>query len=167
MHLRRTASGVVALLPIAIGLVLGGCAGYTIEFGPPQASEPNNPTTAPVLISVRVVNQTGKPLDPEIYASFIADGADKIFEPGNKRTSYGFGGLGLLEANSQGAFAINCDQGVYIATKGGAFGDDLSQPIGRGQQYIFEEDKSVLCGDTLVFTFSASASTLITQVTIE
>lgn len=111
-------------------------------------------------ITVRIENRTGKPLDPQLYIGAASAGSQNLFIPANKRTDFGFGGLGLLEVNTLVELPISCDPAVLIGTAGGIFGDNLAAPTGQGQPLVLESGLNVPCGNVLTFTFTASGSTL-------
>lgn len=159
MRVKMTRSSIPALLAVCAGLAVAGC---TITIGVPADGNPPAPTT----MTVKVVNHTDKPLDPQIYVGSVSAGLDGLFAAANQQTSFGFAGLGLVEAGKEASFTIGCDQHVYIATAGGVFGDDLSAPIAQGQQIVLEQDLSVRCGDVAQFTFTASGDALHTSVSI-
>ena len=113
-----------------------------------------------------MVNQTGKPLDPQLFIGPVSAGSTALFVPANKRTDFGFGGLGLLEANGTAQVTIGCDQVVFIGTQGGIFGDDLTNPVAQGQALALQAGLSVPCGDVLTFTYTAAGSTLRTSYAV-
>jgi len=144
-------------------LLTAGCM-FTLGSRDDEKQPPDVPPTS---ITIKVVNDTDKPLDPEIYVGPVADGVDRLFRTANKHTSFGFAGLGVLEPRSQASSGVDCEGEVYIATRGGIFGDDLRDPLDRGQQIVLQQELSVHCGDVVRFTFSASGSNLTTSVSIE
>jgi hypothetical protein len=160
MRIRMIRNSIPLLVAVGVGLAVAGC---TITIGQPQDTTPPAPTT----MTVKLVNRTTMPLDPQIYVGSVTDGLDVLFAPANQRTSFGFAGLGLIEAGKDASFTVGCDDEVYIATFGGVFGDDLSAPVGQGQQIVLEQDLSVRCGDVAQFTFTADGNTLRTSVTIQ
>jgi hypothetical protein len=160
MRIRMIRNPVPMLMAVCVGLAVLGC---TITIGPPEDTTP----PPPITITVKLVNKTTKPLDPQIYVGSVSDGVDVLFAPANQQTGFGFAGLGLIEAGKDGSFTVGCDQHVYIATLGGIYGDDLSAPIAEGQQIVLEQNLSVRCGDVAQFTFTADGGELSTSVTIQ
>ena len=141
---------------------LGGC---TIQVTGP--SDGGATTTPPSAITVKIVNATDKALDPQIYVGPSAAGVQALFTDANKKRDFGFGGLGYVEPSSEASFSIPCGQQVLIGTQGGAFGDNLNTPLGRGQQLVLEEDVSVRCTYVLTFTFSASGNQLVNEYSVK
>ncbi|MEW6249850.1 MAG: hypothetical protein AB1716_04330 [Planctomycetota bacterium] len=173
MHVRMT-SGLTRNWPSGlrcaakVGLAALGCAllagGCTIDLGLRDDPPPVNP--AP-LITVQVINQTSKPLDPQVYIGRVAYGRDLLFDPVNKRTDFGFATIGLVAAGEQAEFTVECGVPVYIATAGGIYGDNLAVPLGAGQPKILEEGASVTCGDVITFTYTASGAALQTSYSVQ
>ena len=112
------------------------------------------------------VNTTNVTLDPEIHASATAVNADGLFVAGNKFTAFGVGTLGLLGPDTSDTFEIDCANARVIGTKGGVFGDNLTQPDGVGQQVLLTQDLSVYCGGLLTLTYSRSGSGFRTDFTV-
>ncbi|HPM23092.1 MAG TPA: hypothetical protein PLP66_04265 [Phycisphaerae bacterium] len=155
----RQTMGAVRLVGVVLALAAAGC---TIQFGPDD-----NPPPQPSTITIKLYNGTTKPLDPEIYVGAISGGLGQLFTSANKRTDFGFAGLGLVEAGKEATLSVNCGAGVYIATAGGLYGDDLNAPLGEGQQIVLQEDLNVRCGDIVRFTFNPAGSSLETSYTVE
>ena len=160
MRIRKIRNSIPMLFAVCVGLAVLGC---TITIGPPQDTTPPVPTT----ITVKLVNRTTKPLDPQVYVGSVSDGVDVLFAPANLQTGFGFAGLGLIEAGKDASFTVGCDQQVYVATAGGIFGNDLSAPVAQGQQIVLEQDLSVRCGDVAQFTFTADGNSLRTSYMIQ
>ena len=155
----RCLLALVALVP------LGAAGPCTVEIVPSGGSGGGNgggntppPSTA---ITVRIINNTDRPLNPQIYVAPVADGADHLFDSANRQTHFGVGSTGVLTAADEGSFTITCGDPVYIGTKGGIFGDDLTDPVGRGQQIVLQEDVNVRCGEIVTFMFTNTGNTLI------
>jgi len=125
----------------------------------------NLPPTANAIV-ITAINRTEYPLDPEFYVGPLADGRDTLFSEANRRTDFGFGGLGLIEPGKQVSFSVTCGQPVYVATRGGIFGQDLTAPLDQGDMIILEQDVNVRCGQAVVFTFRASANQLLTSYSV-
>jgi hypothetical protein len=140
---------------------LGGC---TIQVAGP--GDGGSATAPPSAITVKIVNATDKALDPQIYVGPSAAGVPALFTDANKKRDFGFGGLGYVEPSSEASFSIPCGQQVLIGTQGGAYGDNLNTPLGRGQQLVLEEDVSVRCTYVLTFTFSASGNQLVNEYSV-
>jgi hypothetical protein len=106
-------------------------------------------------IKIRVNNNTGSTLDPEIYISdqAIVDAAE-LFIAERKYTTFGVGNRGLLGNYDDDEFTLDCTAVRVLGSKGGLFGDDLENPDGVGQQRILALDAGFSCGDTITFTFS-------------
>jgi hypothetical protein len=152
------------LFRLSAGFVVLAALGCTITIdGSGDGSQPP-PGTA---IRVFVVNDTTKPLDAEMFVGSIANGLDHLFDAANKRTDFGIGNIGILDAAGQGSFTITCADPVFIGTQGGAFGDDLRNPSGHGEQFVLQEGLSVRCGDTVTFVFTAAGNTLQVGVAVE
>ena len=144
------------------GMLLG--TGCTIEVSPDGGGSSN--TTPPTVITVRIVNATGKALDPQIYVGPASAGAAALFTDANKKRDFGFGGLGYVETDAEASFTLACGQHVLIGTQGGAFGDNLNTPLGQGQSFIFEEDVNIRCTYLLTFTFSSNGGQLVTEYSV-
>lgn len=134
----------------ALGASLGCVIRVTTGGG--DGGDSNAPPV-PTMITVRVVNTSDVSLDPMLYFSDQFTPPDQLFADGNKFTAYGVGTLGILADNDSSTFSIECTGATTIGTKGGSFGDDLSSPIGTGQQIIVRMDESIFCGQTLTFTY--------------
>jgi|GEM_PF-1858374 len=159
----RTKSDALTLI-VGLGW-LAAAGGCTFSLGGDSGRD--TPYIPPESILIKIVNQTGQPLDPQIYVGSVADGLDALFTSANKRTDFGLGGIGLLTDDvSKASFVLDCEE-VYIATRGGIFGPDLKAPTGRGQQYILEKDVNVRCGDVVTFTFAREGNTLRTSYAVE
>ena len=159
MRVRKTRNSILGLVAVAAGLATAGC---TITVAPRDGTPATPPT-----ITVKAVNRTGKPLDPQLYVASTSAGLDGLFAAANQQIDFGFAGLGLIESNKDISFTVGCDQQVYIATLGGAFGDDLNNPVGQGQQIVLEQELSVHCGDVVTFTYTAVGSSLRTSVAVQ
>ncbi len=149
-----------APLGVALGALIA--AGCTIQVNPRNQPPPAAPTT----MTVKLVNKTGKPLDPQIYVGRVANGRDLLFSPVNQRKDFGFAMTGLLDVNDTAQFDVECGVPVYIGTAGGIYGDNLADPAGQGQPKILEEGASINCGDTATFTYSVSRGALLTTVQV-
>ncbi len=155
----RSFLALVALVPL---LAAAPC---TVEIVPSDGGNGDGngdggppPSTA---ITVRIINNTDRPLNPQIYVGPVAEGEDHLFDSANRQMHFGVGMLGTLSAGDEGSFTITCGDPVFIGTKGGIFGDDLTDPIGRGQQIVLEEDVNVRCGEIVTFMFTNDGNTLI------
>ncbi len=151
-----------SLLLLAALTPLLAAAPCSIEIAPSDGGNGGDNTPPPTtMITVRIVNNTDRPLNPQVYVAPVAAGADHIFDAANRRTHFGVGSTGVLAAGTEGSFTITCGDPVFIATKGGIFGDDLTDPVGRGQQIVLEEDVNVRCGEIVTFMFTNDGNTLI------
>jgi len=163
MRVRKTGVAIRTFLA-ASALLAAGC---TLQLAPDGAGH-GTPSVAASSITVKIINRTGKPLDPRVYVGRIANGLNGLFVAGNKRTDFGVGGVGILTPDTAVAsFSVACDEGVFIATQGGIFGDDLTAPLDQGQQFVLEEGLNVRCGDMVVFAFYSSGDALITSFSVE
>ena len=143
---------------LAAGLLVAGCV-ITVE---PIDTQPSTPTT----ITIRIVNNTNKALDPQIYVAPREVGAANIFQPQYLKTDFGLGNRGILAPRSDAVFTITCaDQGL-VGTQGGIYGDDLNNPIDQGRQVVLESGVSMQCGDYVQFRFDALLSELITTYSV-
>lgn len=166
MRVRKTRNSVRTFVAMAALLAPGGCVVEVIPADPGSGSLGGSPSAPPTSFTVRVVNQTAKPLDPEIFTGPVSGGLNALFDPGNQRTAFGVGGVGILLGLSEASFPVDCADPVLIATKGGAYGDNLADPIARGRQIVLEQGLNMECGDLVVFTFRASGNALVTSVTV-
>jgi hypothetical protein len=154
MSVRMTRSSIPTF---AAFFTLAAVAGCTVHLA---GSDGGTQTPPPSAIAVRITNDTGKPLDPQLYIGPAAGGSAGLFIPANKRTDFGFGGLGLLEAGAAIEVTIPCDPAVLIGTAGGIFGDNLATPTGQGQPLVLDSSLNVPCGNVLTFTFTANGNAL-------
>lgn len=135
----------LGLLAVA-WLTMGGCV-ITIT---PEPTPPSTPTT----ITVRIVNSTTKPLDPQIYIAPVDVGVENMFQPVYKRTNFGFGGLGVLQPLTSESFTVTCGQLGLVGTDGGIAGDNLADPaVPKGQRFVLQEGVGVQCGYIVEFRF--------------
>lgn len=151
------AIGTIAVLTSAPWL--GGCSLQLLQ---------NQGKTGPSArtITLQLVNLTGQPLDPQVYIAPAGGGVEALFAAENQRTDFGVGGLGILLPVADVIIALPCGEGLMIGTKGGIFGEDLTQPTGAGQQYVLREDETIHCGDTVTFTFTARGQSLVTTYVV-
>lgn len=165
MRVRKTADAIRTLVVSAAWLsAVCGCG----LVPSPTDSGQDIPSITEDTILVRIVNRTERPLDPQIYVGPIADGAGELFQAANKRVGFGVWGVGILTpATSEASFAVACGESVYIGTRGGGYGDDLTAPADQGRSFIFEEEVNVHCGDMLVFSFGVNEGQLITSVAVQ
>ncbi len=166
MRVYRSPKCLAAVVVLASLLVVSGCV-YELPAPPAETSEVGGEVARatpppPTGITIRLINKTAKPLDPEIYVGLADDGVDALFDIENKRTDFGVGGVGILLPDGEVTIAVRCGDHVLIATLGGIFGDDLTDPIGSGRQLVLEEDVNVMCGDTLTFRFAANGDSIAT-----
>ena len=108
-------------------------------------------------ITIRVINATNVTLDPEIYVSAEPVSVEQLFQSANKFTAYGVGTTGILADFDSDTFALDCSQVRVIGTRGGRFGDDLSNPEATGQQVVLTQDLNVFCDGSVTFTYTRSA----------
>ncbi len=155
-------TGRLAGLAILAALLMGGCTVTVIPGG-----DANNPPTTPTTVTIRIYNNTSKPLDPQIYVGGPVDGgATGLFIPDYRRIGFGVGSLGIMEAHTAASLTVDCGQLLLFGTAGGVFGDDLLAPDGTGRQVVLQENANVLCGDTVTFTFTSEGSKLITTYSV-
>lgn len=160
MSVRRMNGLIHALATL---LTLSAVAGCAFQIGD---SDGDAQTAPPSAIIVKIINNTGKPLDPQLYIGAASAGSQGLFTSVNKRTDFGFGGLGVLEAGATIELTVACDAALLIGTAGGIFGDNLNVPTGQGQSLVLDSSLNVPCGNVLTFTFTASGSTLRTSYSV-
>jgi hypothetical protein len=156
----RCLLALVALVPL---LAAGPCSVEIVPSGGSGGGGNNGGNTPPpsTAITIRIINRTDRPLDPQIYVGPVSEGRDALFQGHHQRTDFGVGNVGILTAGTEGSFTVTCGDPVYIGTKGGIFGDDLTDPVGRGQQIVLQEDVNVRCGEIVTFMFNNTGNTLI------
>jgi hypothetical protein len=118
-------------------------------------SEPNGDpgSASPSPITVTLINITEHDLDPELYvAPGPISSEAQLFSPVFKVTN--FRARGLIEGVSnpgseiqRAVLTFDCKNARYIATPGGVFGDDQSDPIGTGGPVILVNRRVDLGGD--------------------
>lgn len=141
-------------------LALAGCV---VEVTP----DPNdNNNGSGQVITVRVINTSNVTLDPQIYISGTPVSSDELFADANKFTRFGVGTLGLIGGADSDTFTVDCSSARLIGTKGGAFGDDLTNPQGFGQQIVLTQELSIFCEGTLTLTFGGAGSTFTSNFTV-
>jgi hypothetical protein len=117
-------------------------------------------------ITVRVVNTTNVTLDPEIYVSAEPVSVADLFRARNKYTAYGVGTTGILADFDSDTFTLDCSEVRVIGVRGGAFGDDLNNPDGTGDQVVLTQDLNIFCGGSVTFTYSRSGGEFTTSYTV-
>jgi hypothetical protein len=140
-----------------------GVAGCVFQVVP--RNDTNN--QGPSSISVKIINSTGKPLDPQMYIGRVDRGLGLLFASVNKRTDFGVGTTGVLLPDKTGVLDVECGGPVYIATQGGAAGDNLNAPDAQGQQIVLEEGLNIRCGDQITFTFNAAGGAIETTYAVK
>lgn len=161
---RRAAVAVAASLLAAANL--GGCV-IEIDPPPPSGGGGGGGGGTPTTIRVVLINDTSLTLDPQIYVTENAvTDLDHLFTRSNKYTRYGIGTIGLLGGRDSDSFTLACDDTRVLGTLGGAFGDDLDNPEGTGQQRVVSQDVNFECGETITLRFSQSGAQFRTTVTI-
>ena len=168
-HLRTLWVG-VALGCVALTLNTGGCI---IEVDPPPSGGGSGGSGGsggggePTTITLRIINETGATLDPQIYVT-----ADAITDPSalitrsNQFTRFGVGNRGLLGDFDSDTVTFDCTEARVLGTAGGLFGDDLENPDGEGTQRILGQDTIFECGDTITLRFGRSGGVFVTTVSI-
>ena len=155
----RKRFGSVCLLITLTGLATGGCV---LSVIPDNGT--GDGTTPPTTITIRINNQTGRTLDPQVYVGKPGEAKDTLFTTAaNKQSGFGAGKLGIMLPGDEAVLTFKCDQLGFFGTAGGIFGDDLRTPLGIGQQISLQQGENVPCGAIVVFTFTASGSRLITS----
>lgn len=155
---------VLAMAAVA-GLAAGGC---TITVGPgndDDGDDDGGGTPTPTTVTVRIVNSTTDWLDPQIFVGPPGVFGDALFVPEYKRTGFGAGGVGIIEAGGQASFTLNCGEFGVIATFGGIFGPDLGNPLDQGTQRAVD-GSTLQCGETVGFAFRNEGNTLLTSITV-
>lgn len=144
---------------LAAALALGGCV---IDIQP----DPGGGGGSSQVITIRVINSSNVTLDPQIYVSATPVSTDELFADGNKFTRFGVGTLGLIGGADTDTFTIDCSAARVIGTRGGSFGDDLTNPQGSGQQIVLTQELSIFCEGTLTLTYSGAGSNFNTNFTV-
>lgn len=160
MRGRKTQASIRTAVRIVSLLVVGGC---TIHIG----SQDGGQNVTPTSILIKMVNLTDTALDPQIYVGAVSDGLSRLYRASNHRTDFGLGGRGLVESGTDATLSLACDPVVFIATQGGAYGDNLDAPLGQGQPIVLEQNQNVYCGQKVTFTFSVSGGALTTTYVVE
>ncbi len=138
-----------------VAFVMGGCVVTVTPIEP----EPNSP---PTTITIRIKNDTSRPLDPQIYIAPADVGAANIFQPQYKRTNFGFGNLGTLLPLSEVTLTVTCGELGLIGTDGGVASENLTDPNApKGTRFVFQEGASVQCGYILEFNFDLVSGRLV------
>jgi hypothetical protein len=160
MRVRTTQDSIRTAVRVLSLLIVGGC---TIHVG----SQDGGQNVTPTSILIKLVNLTDTALDPQIFVGAVADGLSRLYRASNRRTDLGLGGRGLVESGKDATLTVACDPPVFIATQGGAYGDNLDAPLGQGQPIVLEQDQNVYCGQKVTFTFSATRGGLNTTYSVE
>lgn len=165
MHVRMT-RGIerVCRLVLLLALPLAGCV-IQVPTGP-SGTDGTGQQAPPTSIVVRIVNDTDRPLDPQIYVGPPGGAAGDLFVVANKRTDFGVGKLGTLLAKSETSLVLECGKVGYFGTAGGIFGDDLNNPAGGGRPITLQEGANVWCGGEVTIWFENNANTLITTFAV-
>lgn len=164
MRATTTRTPLALLIAAALLAAPGGCPQAPSDWPPPLEWPPviewppnarDVTYTIPIEgITVKIINQTDQLLDPQIYVAPAADGLDELFVAENKRTDFGFGGMGVVLPFTSVSLSVACGRDLLIATKGGVFGEDLSRPIGSGERLVLQEGLSVPCGALIELYFA-------------
>ncbi len=159
-------TGVVLAASLLAAANLGGCV-IEIDPPPPPGGGGGGGGGAPTTIDVILINDTNLTLDPQIYVTDEAvTDLENLFTRSNKHTRYGIGTIGLLGGRDDASFSLSCEEARVLGTLGGAFGDDLDNPEGTGQQRVVSQDVNFECGETITLRFSQSGGGFRTTVTI-
>lgn len=165
MHVRMV-RGIkrVCRLGLLLALPLAGCiiqvpAGSSGTDGTGQQAPPTS-------ITIRIVNDTDRPLDPQIYVGPPGGAAGDLFVAANKRTDFGVGMLGTLLAKSETSLVLECGKVGYFGTAGGIFGDDLNNPTGTGRSITLQEGANVWWGGEVTIWFENDGDTLVTTFAV-
>lgn len=151
-------------IALVAGLSMGGCT-FIIDGN--NNGNSNHNSNRPPGVRIKVINKTNVTLDPELFIlGQVTVDPNLIFQPGNRYTRYGVGTRGLLGPNGSDEFDLDCETTYTIATFGGAFGDDLDNPLGRGTQRILLLGSSFTCGDMVTLTFSGAGGSYLTTVAV-
>lgn len=126
----------------------------------------DEPPPPPTTITIRLVNDTGKALDPQFYIGSPDAGVEGLFVDVNKRTNFGVGNLGVLLEHSSTSFEVDCGALGLFGTQGGVYGDDLNNPIDQGKQAVLQENVNVECGGRVTFIFDNRGDELITSFAV-
>lgn len=153
-------SRIAAICLLGVGLLpLASCV---VRIIPDDGTPPPPPTT----ITIRLVNDTGRALDPQFHIGSPDAGVEGLFVAANKRTNFGVGNLGILLAHSSTTFEVNCGELGLFGTQGGIFGDDLNNPLDQGKQAVLQENVNVECGGRVTFIFDDRGNELITSFVV-
>lgn len=162
MHVRMIRRSICTFASaLAVTLVASGCIVRV-----PADTTDGSRLTVPATIEVRLVNDTDRPLDPQIYVAGINGSLEDLFSPANKQTKFGVGSLGTMLPKSETSLTLTCDETGYFGTLGGIFGEDLESPDGSGRQVVLQENINVECGDVVTFWFENAGNTLITTYAV-
>jgi hypothetical protein len=152
------------LFTALLALNAGGC---TITVSPDGGGDGDGDGEPVESIHVVVVNETDTALDPELYVSAEAASVDELFEDSNKYTSLGVGSVGVLNPGGSDEIELVCSEARVIGTAGGVFGDDLSEPDGRGRRLVLTRDLNIFCGDTLTLRYQRTEDGFTTVYDVE
>ncbi len=151
------------LLTLAPLLALG-CT-VTVDPNPNNGGGGANPD--PDTVTIRVFNRTNTTLDPEIHVATAPVTITQLFFNSRKYTDFGVGTLGLLGPRGSDSFALPCSQVRVLGTEGGAFGDDLNNPDGRGRQIVLTQELVFDCGSVITFSFERDGDGFTTAFEVE
>lgn len=162
----RNGIRLVVLAAVAT-LSMGGCTVIVDGNNNDNASNNNTNSGGPPRVHVTLANETNLSLDPEIF--ILSQGTidpNLVFQTANRFTRFGIGTRGLLGPGDIAEFDLDCEATYTLATFGGALGEDLDNPTGRGTQRILLLGSSFTCGDNVTLTFSPSGNGFVTTVAV-
>lgn len=162
----------IRLITFAVlaGLTMGGCT-LVVDGNNNNnsngGSNGNDNNEGPPHVRIKVINESNVTLDPELFVlPQVTVDPNIVFQAEHRYTRYGVGTRGLLGPNGSDEFDLDCETTYTIATFGGAFGDDLDNPLGRGTQRILLLGSSFTCGDRVTLRFSPSGNGYVTTVAV-
>ncbi|MBL8878906.1 MAG: hypothetical protein JNG88_07280 [Phycisphaerales bacterium] len=158
----------LVMMVVVTGLSMGGCT-VVVDGNDNNnsGSNSNSNSGGPPRVHVTLVNETNLSLDPEIFV--LTQGTidpNLVFQQANRYTRFGIGTRGLLGPGDTAEFDLDCEATYTLATFGGALGEDLDNPTGRGTQRILLLGSSFTCGDNVTLTFSPSGNGFVTTVAV-
>jgi hypothetical protein len=151
------AAGLVALL-------LGGCV---VTVDPIDAGTNGDGEGAGAdEITIRIVNNSNTGLDPEIYLASGPVTRDQLFTASRKYTDFGVLGLGVIAAHGSDSFTVPCSEARVVGTKGGSFGDKLTEPEGHGTERILSQDVQFFCDERITIFYVRAGGGFTTAIDV-
>lgn len=153
----------VVLVGLA-ALLVGGC---TITVDPvDMGTNGDGEGGAADEITIRIVNNSNTGLDPEIYLASGPVTRDQLFVASRKYTDFGVLGLGVIAAHDSDSFTVPCSEARVVGTKGGSFGDKLTEPEGHGTERILSQDVQFFCGEQITVFYGRAGDGFATAIDV-